>query len=149
MDEPGGEFVHLLIPVDKSPGGAYVAVFSDDEVIQRNNGEPLMLEIEETLPVLRAMNESRLYSYFEKMVELLSLMCMTRNYPGINALTPLYPLDFCIECLFNENVPELLRANFAKLILHCHINKDPFEMLNVPNMARLWSDISSAKTSIP
>jgi len=43
----------------------------------------------------------------------------------------------------------LLRAAFAKFLLHLHIDKDPLEVITVPNLARMWPDIISGRTQLP
>lgn len=61
------------------------------------------------------------------MVELVSLFCMSRNYPGIKAVEKLYKLDLAVECFLNERIAPKLRSNFAKLLIHGYIDRDPFE----------------------
>ena len=43
----------------------------------------------------------------------------------------------------------LLRASFAKFLLHLHIDKDPLEEVTVPNLARMWPDIVGGLTVLP
>jgi hypothetical protein len=43
----------------------------------------------------------------------------------------------------------LLRASFAKFLLHLHIDKDPLEEITVPNLARMWPDIVGSLTQLP
>lgn len=53
------------------------------------------------------------------------------------------------HCTVNENVHLLLRASFAKFLLHLHIDKDPLENITVPNLARMWPDIVNSRTVLP
>jgi inositol 1,4,5-triphosphate receptor type 1 len=76
-------------------------------------------------------------------------MCLQRNYRGINSLVEVYPLEQIYYCTVNENVHLLLRAAFAKFLLHLHIDKDPLEEITVPNLARMWPDIVGKKTQLP
>jgi len=76
-------------------------------------------------------------------------MCLQRNYRGINLLADVYPIEQVYYCTVNENVHLLLRASFAKLLLHLHIDKDPLEEITVPNLARMWPDIVYARTQLP
>ena len=57
-----------------------------------------------------------------------------------------YPLEQVFNCTVNENVHLLLRASFAKFLLHLHIDKDPLEEITVPNLARMWPDIVGSLT---
>ena len=90
-----------------------------------------------------------MYNYFESMINLVSLMCLQRNYKGINLLDSMYPLDFAIDCFLNTNIPYKMRANFAKMLVSLHIDKDPLEQINVPILTRVWQEIALAKTAIP
>ena len=51
--------------------------------------------------------------------------------------------------MLNEKIPPAMRANFAKLLIHLHLDKDPLEKLVVPVMTRVWDDIEDAKMEIP
>lgn len=87
----------------------------------------------------------RLYNYFDSMLRLTSLMCLSRNYAGINDIGVLYSLDFVIDCFLNEDIAYSMRSNLAKMLLSVHIDKDPLEMINVPILTRVWSDVAQLK----
>jgi len=87
----------------------------------------------------------RLYNYFDSMLRLTSLMCLSRNYAGINEISVLYSLDFVIDCFLNEDIAYSMRSNLAKMLLSVHIDKDPLEMINVPILTRVWSDVAQLK----
>jgi len=87
----------------------------------------------------------RLYNYFDSMLRLTSLMCLSRNYAGINDIAVLYSLDFVIDCFLNEDIAYSMRSNLAKMLLSVHIDKDPLEMINVPILTRVWSDVAQLK----
>jgi len=38
-----------------------------------------------------------------------------------------------------------MRSNLAKMLLSVHIDKDPLEMINVPILTRVWSDVTQLK----
>lgn len=82
-------------------------------------------------------------------MNLVSLMCLQRNYAGINDLQDFYKLDFCVDCFLNENIPFRLRANLAKVLISVHIDKDPLEEITVPVMARVWHEITNNNIAIP
>ena len=94
-------------------------------------------------------DDLRIFNYFKALINLNAEMCLQRNYRGINLLVEVYPLEQIYYCTVNENVHLLLRAAFAKFLLHLHIDKDPLEEITVPNLARMWPDIVGKKTQLP
>ena len=94
-------------------------------------------------------DQLRIFNYFKALINLNAEMCLQRNYRGINSLVEVYPLEQIYYCTVNENVHLLLRAAFAKFLLHLHIDKDPLEEITVPNLARMWPDIVGKKTQLP
>ena len=143
------EFTNLLIKVEKVPGttNKHRAIFDDKECMV--NGKPLVVEIEDMKSYFQKENMMRLYNYFESMLQLISRMCLQRNYPGINALQNMYSLDFTIDCFLNEKVEYKVRANLAAILITVHIDKDPLEVVNVPILTRVWQEIASKQISIP
>ena len=51
--------------------------------------------------------------------------------------------------MLNKRIPPEMRANFAKLLIHLHLDKDPLEKLVIPVMTRVWDDINDEKMDIP
>lgn len=51
--------------------------------------------------------------------------------------------------MLNKAIPAEMRANFAKLLIHLHLDKDPLEKLVVPVMTRVWDDIIEENINIP
>ena len=49
----------------------------------------------------------------------------------------------------NSKIESSMRANFAKLLINLHIDKDPLEKLVVPIMTRKWNDIDEGKKEVP
>ncbi len=94
-------------------------------------------------------DDLRIFNYFKALINLNAEMCLQRNYRGINLLVDVYPLEQVYYCTVNENVHLLLRASFAKFLLHLHIDKDPLEEITVPNLARMWPDIVFGRTQLP
>ena len=90
--------------------------------------------------------DDRLYSYFVSFINLAGLMCLARNNTGIKEITKLYDINFSVDCFKNKNIPYLLRANFAKLIISVHIDINPFEQITLPNLTRVWDDIGSGES---
>ena len=75
-------------------------------------------------------------------------MCLSRNYAGILKLKDIYQLDFVMHTFLNNKVTEKLRSYFGKLLLSLHIDKDPMEPVNVPNLTRVWQEVKTASIHI-
>ena len=144
------EFEHLLIPVETkgTVNRKHYANF-DEDGYRDAQGKPKSVEIVEMQAFFKKNNDYRLYTYFESMCHLISLMCMSRNYKGINILVERYSLDFTLDCFLNQSIPSQLRSYLAKVLIYLHIDKDPLEEINLPNLTRAWQEIASAKTTIP
>lgn len=93
--------------------------------------------------------DDSLYQYFVSFINLAGLMCLARNNTGIKEVTKLYDINFSVDCFQNKNIPYLLRANFAKLIISVHIDINPFEQITLPNLTRVWDDIGSGESKMP
>jgi len=61
----------------------------------------------------------------------------------------MYTINFTIDCFLNSNLPYLLRANLAKILITLHIDKDPLEVLNIPILTRVWQEIPHSKLTVP
>jgi len=128
------EFEHLLIRVEKS-GSSWLVLIDDEEF----SSKTLKIPIEDMQNYFK--DNLRLYNYFESMINLVSLMCLQRNYKGINYLFEMYPIDFAIDCFLNMKISYKMRSNFAKMLISVHIDKDPLEKINVPILTRVWQEI--------
>ena len=99
------------------------------------------MKVSDLYDVSLKRDDLRMFKYFKALINLNAEMCLQRNYRGINPLREAYPLDQILACTINEKIDILLRASFAKFLLHLHIDKDPLENITVPNLARIWPDI--------
>ena len=63
-------------------------------------------------------------------------------------LKDIYTLEQVIDCVLNERLEDSLRANFARLLIHLHLDRDPLERIVVPVRTRVWSDIAQSKIEI-
>ena len=90
----------------------------------------------------------RLSSYFENIINLASLMCLSRNYAGINEMVKIYKVEFVMSTFLDNRVSEKLRSYFGRLLLSLHIDKDPMEPINVPNLTRVWVEVKKANVQI-
>mmetsp|Transcript_11849 Transcript_11849/g.18262 ORF Transcript_11849/g.18262 Transcript_11849/m.18262 type:complete len:185 (+) Transcript_11849:100-654(+) len=144
------DFKSLLIPVEKS-GVQWSSSIDDEEVMEGNGGRVLRISIEQMEKYFKEKDNMRIYNYFESMINLISLMCLQRNYKGINELEISYSIDFSIDCFLNTKISYKMRSNFAKMLISLHIDKDPLEKINVPILTRVWQEIVQAKdqASIP
>lgn len=56
------------------------------------------------------------------MINLVSLMCQERNYPGIQGCENMYSLDFLLESFLKDEVSYPLRSNLARALNAVHID---------------------------
>ncbi len=111
--------------------------------------------------------------YFIALPTLLAELCLGRNYSAINVLETLYPQVCVLEGgaglkpLYSYNggisiaqplllkligaktLPGILRAGFAKLCLHLHIDRAPMSALDIPNYTRTWDSIALKVCTTP
>jgi len=94
-----------LIKVEKIPGTKrHRAIFGEPEILASNKGKPLAIDIDKMKTYFEKKKDMRLFNYFQSMLRLTSLMCLQRNYAGINTLKDLYTLDFVIDCFLNNDI---------------------------------------------
>jgi hypothetical protein len=102
-EEDKADYSDLLIKVETEVDGTtrrHFAIFHEPEY-----EDGLKVEIENLKQFFTEKNDIRLYNYFESMTYLISLMCLNRNYAGINDLEVIYPIDFCIDSFLNDKCP--------------------------------------------
>lgn len=90
-----------------------------------------------------------MYNYFLSLISLSASICHQRNYKGVKALEQIYPLDVVIDCTLDSNLENKLRAQFARLLISLHMDKDPLEKLNIPVMTRVWDDVLTETIQLP
>lgn len=73
----------MLISVDKEKNGKHFARFKDKEILSINDEKPMDIIIENLENTLTDLREERLYNYFVEMINLIALMCLSRNMAGI------------------------------------------------------------------
>ena len=111
-------------------------MFDDD--VYHNGDQPLAVKIDNLFKFFTEKRDLRLYDYFESQSKMQALMCMDRNYKGINILCETFNLDFALDSFLNAKIPKLLRSNIARCLLYMHIDKDPLEPINLPILTRVW-----------
>jgi|TARA_B110001450_G_C17621273_1_gene481342 hypothetical protein len=81
------DYEKLLINVNRnSSTGKHYAIFHDKEILDKNDGKPREIYIDNLEKELKDMREEQLYTYFVSMIDLISLMCLSRNMSGISLL---------------------------------------------------------------
>jgi len=141
------DFQHLLIKIEKR-GHSYCPIFNDGEVLERNNDQPFAIDIDIMYDSYSEKGEMRLYGYFENIINLASLMCLSRNYAGINQMVNIYTIDFVMHAFLSPKVKDKFRSYFGRLLLSLHIDKDPLEAINVPELTRKWAVVQKAQVQI-
>ena len=94
---PDGEYNDyecLLIRVT-SQGDKHYVKFEETDFNEK-------IEITNLYNRFQEIGDQRLYSYFQTMINLVSLMCQERNYPGINGCETMYTLDFLLDTFLKE-----------------------------------------------
>ena len=86
----------------KKKGKNHVAIFEENGLTE--DDKPLVIEIDKMYSFFEEREDFTLYSYFDSLCNLISLMCLSRNYKGIMLLEDLYPLDFTLDCFFNTKL---------------------------------------------
>lgn len=137
----------LVMKITRSSDHEYQISIMEPDI--ETDEQLLFMNIADLYQISLKRDELRIFNYFKALINLNAEMCLQRNYRGINPLVLIYPLEQVISCTINDNVHLLLRASFAKFLLHLHIDKDPLEDITVPNLARMWPDIVSKSTKLP
>lgn len=84
------------------------------------------------------------------MIQLLSDLCMSRNYLAMDCLFDLYPLNMCVEIVGNPNYGYELRTCFATLVKNLWVDRAPYNKLILPDNVKIWNDIAKyGKSKFP
>ena len=114
-----------------------------------NEAKEISIPVENMFDYFTEKGDLRLYNYFQALIRLSASICLARSYKSILFLQDIYELDQVIDCVLNKRIPSEMRANFAKLLIHLHLDKDPLEKLVIPVMTRVWDDIEAGTMDIP
>jgi len=94
-------------------------------------------------------NNGRMYKYFLAFVDLATSLCYDRSYKGINAFSPIFPVDITFNCAKMEGLPFEMKSRFTDLLLALHVDKQPLETLRVPALTRIWDVFEDGDNDMP
>ena len=92
--------------------------------------------------MLSKADNMQLYDYFIGMINLLSDLCLGRNYIAIEQLEKVFTLDIIMKIIANDDLEKKLRCVFCRLLIHLWIDRKPYSELNVPNYLLIWEEIN-------
>ncbi|KAK4470965.1 hypothetical protein MN116_006470 [Schistosoma mekongi] len=81
--------------------------------------------------------------YYQAQIDLFALLCQDRQYIAINYLTSKLPIHLLLKCMRNRQLKPGLRASFTRLLLNLHVDRDPQELHQPIQYARLWSTVGT------
>lgn len=83
-------------------------------------------------------------------LELFASLSMDRNASSSKQLSKVFTLDALMNLIFNQEIPENLRATLLKLLSALHIDKEPRMIQEKPNLVRIVDiDDSAPKEEEP
>ncbi|CAH8853343.1 unnamed protein product [Trichobilharzia szidati] len=86
---------------------------------------------------------SLIMNYYQAQIDLFALLCQERQYIAIHYLMSKLPIDLLLKCIRNERLRPDLRASFTRLLLNLHVDRDPQELNQPIQYARLWSSLGT------
>ena len=92
--------------------------------------------------MLSKADNMQLYDYFIGMINLLSDLCLGRNYIAIEQLEKVFTLNMIMKIIANDDLEKKLRCVFGRLLIHLWIDRKPYSELNVPNYLLIWEEIN-------
>uniref|UniRef100_A0A5K4FB58 Inositol 1,4,5-trisphosphate receptor n=1 Tax=Schistosoma mansoni TaxID=6183 RepID=A0A5K4FB58_SCHMA len=81
--------------------------------------------------------------YYQAQIDLFALLCQERQYIAINYLSLKLSIYLLLKCMRNERLRPSLRASFTRLLLNLHVDRDPQELHQPIQYARLWSTLGT------
>ena len=92
----------------------------------------------------------RFFKFFLSYLELVSLLCLERNFHGIQFFSPQMPHQMLLKFIVNDRIPYQLRGKFVQIMQRIYI--EDLEPLNIPNLTRVWNavrDDGAAEVEFP
>ncbi|TNN14277.1 Inositol 1,4,5-trisphosphate receptor type 2 isoform 2 [Schistosoma japonicum] len=81
--------------------------------------------------------------YYQAQIDLFALLCQNRQYIAINYLTSKLSIHLLLKCMRSRQLKPGLRASFTRLLLNLHVDRDPQELHQPIQYARLWSTLGT------
>ncbi|EFC42710.1 predicted protein [Naegleria gruberi] len=86
-----------------------------------------------------------LLNFFQKQIELLSLLCLGRNKEAIQYIQNKFSYELILACIKEKNLPFEIRSSFCTLLLNCFLDVDPYEANPTISFTRKWTEIEKMK----
>lgn len=97
---------------------------------------------ENYVPLLSCFEEGKIkyycneLEYFTKLIGVFSALCKGRNYICKSSVNNWFPLNFLLESIWNTELTLELRANFVDLLISMHIDFQPRNHIQKPELIR-------------
>jgi hypothetical protein len=85
------------------------------------------------------------FNYFVALINLLSDLCLNKNYIAIDQLKPVYPHSLIFIIISKSEYPYSLRSAFVRLMNTLWIEGSQTQPFNIPNLIRTWEDLAPNK----
>ncbi|KAL9643554.1 hypothetical protein ABK040_010167 [Willaertia magna] len=86
-----------------------------------------------------------LLDFFQKQIELFSLLCLGRNQRAIEYVQMKFSYELLFTCIKDKNLTYELRSSFCNLLLNCYLDIDPYESNPNVNLTRKWTEFEKMK----
>eukprot|EP00753_Platysulcus_tardus_P010959 PLAT3172.1.p1 GENE.PLAT3172.1~~PLAT3172.1.p1 ORF type:complete len:3198 (-),score=1828.26 PLAT3172.1:113-9706(-) len=90
----------------------------------------------------------RLQAYVRSLLDLLSEMCLERNYRAIQLIERLMTFDTVYRGMTSVSLPAAIRHSFTRLALHLYLDREPQEVKPMPNFTRVLTDLASEEADL-
>ena len=89
------------------------------------------------------LTHGNVFDYYVTFINLLSDLCMDRNFKSINPTQEMFSLDTCYQIMSSNSYAYELRSAFAQLTLTCWVDGMNLDKIDFPNYLRTWKVIPS------
>ncbi|KAF0982201.1 hypothetical protein FDP41_012062 [Naegleria fowleri] len=83
--------------------------------------------------------------FFQKQIELFSLLCLGRNKQAIEYIEKKFTYELVLACIKDKRLTFELRSSFCTLLLNCFLDVDPYETNPTVSLTRKWTEIEKMK----
>ena len=109
------------------------------QVLVKQSGKELKYELIELFESIKSTNSIELASigvFLKKQLQLASNLCFGRNYVNIKLMKKTFKMHVLMEYIWNESLPEDVRAIFVSLLLNIHIDIKPRTIRLAPQYSK-------------